>query len=151
MILSITFVFTCVLQDGLNNQTNQHFDKIEQDICNITITIVNIFHNMFFHITFAFTFALQDGLNNQTNEHFDKLDNDIVILNDVIELTKAELNSKIDRLQNTTDEKIDELDSKIGTTHNITLQIISELPPISNIVSYVVNVSIFHIFFMITH
>ena len=94
---------------------------------------------------------LQDGLNNQTNEHFDKLDNDIVILNDVIELTKAELDSKIDRLQNTTDEKIDELDSKIGTTHNITLQIISELPPISNIVSYVVNVSIFHIFFMITH
>ena len=95
-------------------------------------------------------FFFQDGLNTQTNEHFDqleeKLDNDIEMLNNVIELTKSELNSKIDRFKNSADVKIDELDSKIETTHNLTLQIISELPPISNIVSYVVNVSIFHIF-----
>ena len=65
------------------------------------------------------------------------------MLNDVIGLTKSELNSKIDRFQNSTDEKIEDLGSKIESSSNLTLWTISKLHPISNIVSYVVNVRIF--------
>ena len=65
------------------------------------------------------------------------------MLNDVIGLTKSELNSKIDRFQNSTDVKIEDLDSRIESSFNLTLWTISKLHPISNIVSYVVNVRTF--------